>query len=103
MRDQRTNPEIITDAAGQADIVEETRDWFRVALGGGACAEVRSIRNGMLFQQIIVHDDRALITPYLFSATTGHSPCLDVDHSCPSFTASLREFDNLWKANAPAP
>ena len=54
----------------------------------------------MLFQQII-SDDQALISPYLFSANTSHSPCLQINESCPVFDAFLREFNELWKANWP--
>jgi hypothetical protein len=53
-----------------------------------------------MFQQIMVSDDKALISPYLFSANTGYSPCLEINESYPVFDAFLREFDELWKANS---
>ncbi len=54
----------------------------------------------MLFQQIIICDDRTLVSPYLYSATTSYSPCLSIHEGCPAFRAYAREFDELWKANA---
>jgi hypothetical protein len=55
----------------------------------------------MLFQQIIVCDDQILVSPYLYSANTGFSPRLDMKATLPAFGAFLREFEYLWKLNAP--
>jgi hypothetical protein len=96
------NPEIIAGgAADQATRAEETRAWFREAFGSGPNAEVRSIRKGMLFQQLIISDDQVLVSPYLYSANTGFSPRLDIRERWPASGAFLREFDYLWKTNAP--
>ena len=97
------NPDVVAgSAAGQATRADETRSWFRTALGGAAKAEVRSIKNGMLFQQIIVCDDQMLISPYLYTADTGFSPRLDIKERSPAFQVFLREFEDLWKSNAPS-
>jgi hypothetical protein len=95
------NPDVTAaDLASQARSLTETRSWFKGALGGAQRWDVRALRQGMLFQQIMVSDDRAIISPYLFSANTGYSPCLEINESCPVFDAFLREFDALWKANS---
>jgi hypothetical protein len=93
------NPDIST--VGQSTQAEHARAWFREALGSGPNAEVRSIRKGMLFQQIIICDDQMLVSPYLYSANTGFSPRLDIKASWPAAGAFLREFEYLWKLNAP--
>lgn len=96
------NPDVAAaNVMSQAPSLTETRSWFKGALGAATKSDVRALRRGMLFQQIIVSDDQALISPYLFSATTGYSPRLEIGESCPVFGAFLREFDELWKANAP--
>ena len=93
------NPDINT--AGQSTQAEHARAWFREALGSCPNAEVRAISKGMLFQQIIISDDQVMVSPYLYSANTGFSPRLDIKESWPAAGAFLREFDYLWKANAP--
>jgi hypothetical protein len=87
--------------AGLAQSLDESRAWFTDALGDAQKSEVRALKKGMLFQQIIVSDDKAFITPYMFSVNTGYSPCLEIDESCAVFDSFLREFDQLWKANSP--
>jgi hypothetical protein len=77
----------------------ETRSWFKNALGGSPKSEVRALTSGMLFQQIIIADDQALISPYLFSCNTGHSPRLDIKAGCREFNSFLLEFDTLWRLN----
>lgn len=95
------NPKVTTaDLASQRPPLEETRSWFRNVLAGAPKADVRALTNGMLFQQMIIVDNRALVSPYLYSADTGYSPCLEISESCPVFAAFVREFDELWKANA---
>jgi len=95
------NPDVTAaNLASQGPSLTEARSWFKSALGGAPKTDVRALGKGMLFQQIIVSDDQALISPYLFSATTGYSPRLEVNESCPVFGAFLREFDELWKANS---
>jgi hypothetical protein len=81
----------------------ETRLWFKSALEGASDprSEVRALKKGMLFQQIIISDDQALVSPYLFSSNTGYSPRFDIKASYPVFDAFLREFDTLWEANLP--
>jgi hypothetical protein len=96
------NPNVAAaNLASQAPSLDEARSWFKSALGDVSKLDVRALRNGMLFQQIIVSDDQVLVSPYLFSATTGYSPRLEIKESCPVFGAFLREFDELWKANSP--
>jgi hypothetical protein len=69
------NPDVTAaDLASQAPSIIETRSWFKDALGGAPNSDVRALRKGMLFQQIMVSDGQALISPYLFSANTGYSP-----------------------------
>jgi hypothetical protein len=63
-------------------------------------SDVRALTKGMLFQQIIVTDGTALVSPYLFSTNTGYSPRLEISDSCPVFGAFLRELDELWNANS---
>jgi len=95
------NPDVTAaDLTSLAPSLTETRSWFQGALGGAPNSDVRALRKGMLSQQILVSDDRAVISPYLFSANTGYSPCLEINESCPVFQAFLREFDELWKANS---
>ena len=95
------NPDVTAlDHASQASRIAESRSWFRAALGETPNVEVRSIKRGALFQQIIIRDDDAIISPYLYSANTGFSPCLRIKHGGPGFSAYLGEFDQLWKANA---
>jgi hypothetical protein len=64
-----------------------SNSWFKDALGGAPKSDVRALRKGMLFQQIMVSDGQALISPYLFSANTGYSPCVDIKESCQVFDA----------------
>jgi hypothetical protein len=92
------NPEVTANPKGPS--VAEARSWFQRALDHAPKAEVRALRKGMLFQQLIICDDKALVSPYLYSATTGFSPCLEIGTNCPVFEVYLREFDELWKANA---
>jgi hypothetical protein len=97
------NPAVSAAAVAlQGPSLTEARSWFRSAVGDAPRSGVRALRNGMLFQQIIISDDQALVSPYLYSATTGYSPCLQIKESCPVFGAFLREFDELWKGNAPS-
>jgi hypothetical protein len=97
------NPDVASsDVAGQAPRLEEVRSWFRGALGKQSQVEVRSLQRGLFFQQTIICDDLALVSPYLYSAGTGFSPCLEITASCPTFAKFLHEFDVLWKANAPS-
>ena len=96
------NPNVAShDATTRGQAFEEVRVWFRSAVGKGAQCEVRSLRNGMLFQQIVIHDDTAMVSPYLHSANTGFSPCVTMTVNCPAFGTFLREFEELWKANEP--
>jgi hypothetical protein len=89
-------------SANQAPSISETRTWFKSALGNAPNSDVRALNKGMLFQQIVVSDDQALISPYLFSSNTGYSPRLDINERCPVFESFLREFEELWKANSRA-
>jgi hypothetical protein len=96
------NPEISMGGhAGQGPRLVEARAWFKNTLGGAPKSEVRALRCGILYQQIIIADDRALISPYLYSANTGFSPSLEISEKGPAFSAFAREFEQLWKANAP--
>jgi hypothetical protein len=88
------------DLASLGPTLEEARVWFRSALGGAAKAEVRALKKGTLFQQIIIADGQAIISPYLYSANTGYSPCLTINETHPVFSSYVREFDALWAANA---
>ena len=95
------NPDVSAgDLPNKGNVLAETRAWFENAFGDAEKAEVRALKRGMLFQQIIISDDRALISPYLFSANTGYSPLIELKRSSAVFGAYLREFDELWNANA---
>jgi hypothetical protein len=95
------NPEVTTlDYASQAARITEARNWFRNSLGEGQNVEVRAIVQGTLFQQIIIRDDEALISPYLYSANTGFSPCIKIKEGGPGFLAYLGEFEQIWRANS---
>jgi hypothetical protein len=94
------NPDVAASDAGGPRL-EEARAWFRGAIGNASRSEVRALSKGMIFQQIIICDDQALVSPYLYSAGTGFSPCLELRENCPSFRTFVHEFDELWKANAP--
>jgi hypothetical protein len=97
------NPEVtLIDVRRLGPKSEETRAWFRSAIGEAANSEVRALKVGMLFQQIIISDDECHVSPYLYSATTGFSPCLRVNESFPVFAAYAHEFEVLWKANEQA-
>jgi hypothetical protein len=85
----------------QGPTCAESRSWFKGALGDAPKSEVRALRKGMLFQQIIVSDAQALISPYLYSANTGYSPRLELNESCSVFGTILHEFEELWKLNSP--
>ena len=96
------NPDVsAANAASQRPSLLETRSWFRNVVGTNATADVRALGRGMLFQQIIICDDQALISPYLYSRTTAYSPCLEISEKCPVFDAFMREFDALWTVNEP--
>jgi hypothetical protein len=100
------NPEVTAaDAAGQARGLEDARARFRIAFGGAEKSEVRALKKGLMFQQIIICDDDAIVSPYLYSTSTGYSPCLEIKGSNPNyrqiFEKFLVEFDQLWAANAP--
>ena len=97
------NPDVTgADLQGQRTGIAQARDWFSSALDGAAEAEVRSLRKGSLFQQIIFSDDRCLISPYLYSANTGHSPCMEIQRTSKVFETFLHEFNLLWDANKPS-
>ena len=94
------NPDVTAgDPVTQGPGIADARAWFRSALAGAPKAEVRALRGGMLYQQIIICDDKALVSPYLYFASTGYSPCLEVRQSSPVVGAYLREFDSLWGSN----
>jgi hypothetical protein len=93
------NPDVTTSVAGQAERLADARSWFANAIKGGPHAEVRALRHGMLFQQVIVSDDQMLVSPYLYTANTGYSPRLEISIACPVFRTYLREFTELWNAN----
>jgi hypothetical protein len=96
------NPDVsAASIADQAPSITETRRWFKSALGDTPKSDVRALKKGMLFQQIVFSDDQALISPYLFSSNTGYSPRLDINERCLVFDSFLREFEELWKANSP--
>jgi hypothetical protein len=99
------NPEVTADAAGQARGLEDARSRFRNAFGGAESCEVRALKKGIIFQQIIICDDEALVSPYLYTANTAFSPCLEIKGSDPNyrkiFERFLAEFENTWKLNAP--
>jgi hypothetical protein len=95
------NPEVTAASAeSQAPSLTETRNWFKAALGEVEKSDVRALKRGMLFQQIVVTDDQALISPYLFSSNTGYSPRVDIKKGYPVFDAFLREFEELWNINS---
>jgi hypothetical protein len=83
-------------------LAEGVRKHFRSALGDFPNAKVRGIRKGALHQQIIIVDDRAMVTPYHFSSNTGRSPRIDARKGSGIFEAALREFNALWSLNAKA-
>ena len=62
------NPDVTAAAvASQAPSLTETRSWFRSAIGDAPKSDVRALRTGMLFQQIIISDDqRARVSVSLF-------------------------------------
>jgi len=94
------NPEVTsTDPVTQGPRLAEARSWFKSAVAGIPTAEVRAMRSGMLFQQLMIFDNRALISPYMFTANTGYSPRLEVSENFSVFGAYLREFEQLWKGN----
>ncbi len=79
----------------------ETRAWFQNAFASGPKAEVRALKSGLCYQQIIISDGHAVITPYLYSAGTSHSPRLEIEDAHPVFAKFLHEFETLWKVNSP--
>jgi hypothetical protein len=95
------NTRISTHTSEQVGaLAEAVREHFRAVLGNHANAQVRGMRKGMLHQQIIITDDRALVTPYHFSSDTGRSPRIDTRKGSGIFDAALREFNALWAMNA---
>jgi hypothetical protein len=95
------NPDVgDTWASNPGRSFEEARIWFRRALAGNPKADVRAIRKGMLYQQMIIIDDRLYLSPYLYSANTAHSPRIECAIGFPLFRSALREFGSLWEANA---
>jgi hypothetical protein len=96
------NPDITSaNVANYGPGIADARSWFQAILKDSPRSAVRAVRNGMLFQQIIIADSRALISPYLFSTTTGYSPRLEINEGSPVFGTFLREFNELWNANSP--
>ena len=97
------NPEVSSiDVEGQRAAIAQTREWFSDALSEAKGADVRSLSTGSLNQQIIVSDTRCLVSPYLYSANTGHSPCIEVTTESTIYDVFLHEFNTLWSANSPA-
>ena len=96
------NPDVATENITdlRAPTVQ-AREWFRRAIGKDHDASVRPLRSGGLHQQIIISDNRALVSPYLYSAGTAHSPCLEIQASSPIFKTFLNEFEDHWGRNAP--
>ena len=93
------NPDVTSAGSKYQGLnVSSARAWFQKALGE-TDDRVRALRGGMLFQQIIICDDRCLITPYLYSASTAFSPSLEIRESHRAFGAFLKEFEDLWDAN----
>jgi len=101
MFESMMNPDVTTlDFSSQASRMKETRGWFQNSLGPALNGEVRSIKRGTLLQQIIIKDSEAIISPYLYSANTGFSPCIKIREGGPGFAAYVGEFEQLWKVNA---
>lgn len=97
------NTRISTHTAEQVGtLAQAVRDHFRSVIGNRPNAQVRGVRRGMLHQQIIITDDRALVTPYHFSSDTGRSPRIDARKGSGIYEAALREFNALWNVNAKA-
>jgi hypothetical protein len=95
------NPEVGDSwAAAPGASFESARAWFRKVMASNPRSEVRSIRKGMLYQQIIIVDDRLYLSPYLYSANTAHSPRIECAVGFPLFKSALREFNSLWETNA---
>ena len=96
------NPDVTAhNVANQDQSLTDARSWFKATFGDTPKSDVRALSKGMLFQQIIVADGTALVSPYLFSTNTGYSPRLEINDSCPVFGAFLRELDELWNGNSP--
>jgi hypothetical protein len=94
------NPEISSPIpASRGSINEEARAWFQATLVASDKCAVKALKKGMLFQQLIIYDNAALISPYLYSATTGYSPRLDINDKCPAFDVFVREYEELWAIN----
>lgn len=87
------------DLDGQRASLRQVRDWFMGALDGSVNADVRALRRGALHQQLVVSDNRCLISPYLYSANTGHSPCLEVKSTSEIYNTFMHEFCTLWDLN----
>ncbi len=78
---------------------ESVRKFFHDALQGFERCEVRAMKKGMLFQQLVFSDDEAIAIPYSYSADTGHGALIKAKAPQHLFTSYRYEFDTLWNLN----
>lgn len=94
------NPDVAShNLDGLREAVSEARDWFNSALTDAAKAEVRSLSRGSLNQQMIFGDDQCIVSPYLYSANTSRSPCIDITRESDIYNTFRHEFTSLWDNN----
>ncbi len=62
--------------------------------------EMRKVKKGLIMSQICIFDDTSIITPYLHSVTTPHSPLIIIKgQESRVFKKYQKEFDSFWELN----
>lgn len=92
---------LATDVSSQGTQFETVRNFFHEILGNIQGCEVRALRNGVLFQQIVFSDDELILLPYMYSINSEHGPVIRCKSSFPLYDTARYEFDTLWDLNEP--
>ena len=58
---------------------------------------MRTVRKGIVSQQLFMNESRMLYTPYNMLVTTYYSATIQADRRSPLYTAQGKEFDFLWE------
>jgi hypothetical protein len=62
--------------------------------------QVCQVRIGCLHQQMVMNDEKMLLTLLLYSEETARSPLFEVSSPSPLYQTMSREFESLWNTNS---
>jgi hypothetical protein len=85
----------------QQMILEGTEQWLVLRKGRESLINVRTVRRGIIYQQLVMSEHRMICAPYLLSGTSHESPSIQTDMKAALYQAMRKEFDFLWRRNDP--